>query len=248
MKQLLLVIALVWVSMACSKKESAPVNIDAATLELNYDEQHQFVLTQGSNTLNANDYTWASSNTTIGQVSASGEFTASRIGETTVTATAKNGGGIIESKVTVVPYYSFGTEPSFSLGGSKTVVKSYEKRTLVAETDSTLDYQGENNSINGVRYYFNNAAYSESYLFYMPSVTLLQAQTYYDERYSYLGNIQDQGLTFNVFSITSTVGVGVTDASNQGRVAVYLPLNSGGRIPANYLKAAANRIRSGGIK
>ncbi len=248
MKHFMLLIALVWVSMACSKKEEPPVNIDATTLELNYDEEHQFSLSRGGSAVNASEYTWASSNENVGEVDGQGKFTASSIGETTVTATAKNGGGTLESKVTVVPYYSFGTEPSFSLGGSKTVVKNYEKRTLVAETDTTLDYRGENNNITGIRYFFERGAYIEGDLFYTSSVTLAQAQTYYYERYTYLGNQQISGLTFNVFAISNTVGVGVTEVPNVGRVAAYLPLSSGGRVPANYLEAVARRIRGGKIK
>ncbi len=246
MKHFILIAALVWGSMACSKKENAPVNIDAATLELNYDKEHQYVLTQGSNTLNANDYTWASSDETIGEVSAAGVFTANRIGETTVTATAKNGGGIVESKVTVIPYYTFATEPSFSFGGSKAVIKAYEKRTLESETDSLLAYTGENNNIQGVIYYFENSAYTEGDLFYSSSVTLTQAQTFYDERYSYLGTQQSNGLTFYVFAISNSAAVGLVDVTSQGyRVAAYLPLSSGGRVSANYLDKVAKHIKSG---
>ncbi|PMD97338.1 hypothetical protein BWI97_06815 [Siphonobacter sp. BAB-5405] len=236
MKHLFLIVSLLWVFTSCSKKDEAPaVSIDQPQLQIHFDEEHQFVLTQGNNTLTASQYQWTSSNETVGTVDANGTFTGNRIGETTVTGVSADGKNRVESKVTVIPYVaSFVKEPALDFGNSKATVKAKETRTLVQETDNTLEYQGENAKLRGVGYQFENAALINSILFLTVTNQVAQeAVTYYYERYDV-----EEGENELYVAISDKVVMGLLVDDSAGLVAVYVPFDfaSGGRVAAKDLK------------
>lgn len=236
MKHLFFIVSLLWVFTSCSKKDEAPaVAINQPQLQVHFDEEHQFALTQGNNTLDASQYKWTSSDETVGTVDAAGKFSGNRIGETTITGTSADGKNRVESKVTVIPYVaSFVKEPVLDFGNSKATVKSKETRTLMNENDNSLEYQAENTKLRGVGYIFQNAALIGSVLFLTQTNEVAQeAARYYAERY-----YTEMGDNEILVEISDKVIMGLVIDEDWGLCCIYLPANTsgGGRVAAKDLK------------
>ncbi len=250
MKHLFLIVSLLWVFTSCSKKDEAPaVSIDQPQLQIHFDEEHQFALTQGNNTLDASQYKWTSSNETVGTVDAAGNFTGNRIGETTVTGTSADGKNRVESKVTITPYVaSFVKEPVLDFGNSIATVKSKETRQLARDSTTVLEYRGENAKLRGVGYIFDKSALVVSILLLANTEAVAnEAVTYYAERYDVEGGDNE------IFAkISDKVLMNLYIDETLGLVAVYGPydFSTGGRratadvkkmVKGNFLKNTTGR-------
>ncbi|WP_420154233.1 Ig-like domain-containing protein [Siphonobacter sp.] len=240
MKHLFLIVSLLWVFTSCSKKDEAPaVVINQPQLQVHFDEEHQFALTQGNNTLDASQYKWTSSNETVGTVDATGKFSGNRIGETTITGTSADGKNRVESKVTVIPYVNaFAKEPVMDFGNSKATVKSKETRELVGEETQVLAYKGENEKVVLVGYYFENAALVQSNLYFANTNKQDDIVNYYAERYEFLGRTQDDILVF-AFSNQVIVGLYIDEELKLVTAAFLKQTQSGGRMPATSFKGVS---------
>lgn len=247
MKHLFLIVSLLWVFTSCSKKDEAPaVVINQPQLQVHFDEEHQFALTQGNNTLDASQYKWTSSNETVGTVDAAGKFSGNRIGETTITGTSADGKNRVESKVTVIPYVaSFVKEPVLDFGNSIATVKSKETRQILTDSTNVLEYRGENTKLRGVGYIFDKAALVGSILFLANTEAVAtEAVTYYAERYDV-----EAGDNEIFAKISDKVLMNLYIDETLGLVAVYVPhdFSTGGRrattdvkkmVKGNFLKNA----------
>jgi len=225
MKNILLLLPILLFA-SCSKDDPEPaVTIDAATVELKYDKEHQFVLTQGTGTVDASTYTWTSSDTLIGKVDKTGKFIARKIGETTVKGTLA--GKVVESKVTVTPYITSFKEPYVEFGATTAVVKTKETRKLLSETATILAYQGENAKILNVLYLLETGKLSASALLFEESQSMADdVITFYSERYPRIGAVEENLVVFLNDEANKAIEVGVSE--DLGFYAVYSAFDSKG--------------------
>ena len=234
MKQLFLFLLLLAAITACKKSEDAPkiqpVMLDKTDVQLHYDETYPFKLTQGGTDIDETTYAWVSKDTTVGKVDTKGVFYGNHIGETTVTATSKDGKTKVEAKVTVTPKTTMFKMPVIEFGSSKANVKSKETRVMTKDSASLVVYQPENAKIRQVFYYFENAALKESYVLPGTTTALIQeAGTYLDERFTYLGQDNDGAYYFEV---TPTVIAVYFSDQNLGPAIGFAAYKKGGRLPA----------------
>lgn len=201
-KQLLTLLTLAVILTSCSKKESEPkYSLDKATLELNYDKEHQFVIKQGTKDIDESEFEWTSTDETVGEVSASGLFQAHKIGETTIKAVGPK--GTLTSVVKITPYSTLCAEPYVKFGASLSLVKSKETRTLLKEDIDALYYKGENAKIINVLYGFTDNSLEAIFLIFPNSEAVVkEVAKFFDERYTYLGEDDEDNY---YFSDTKTV-------------------------------------------
>lgn len=215
-KQLLTLLLPVMLILACSKKDEKPsTSIDQEAVSLNYDQTHQFKLTEGNTNVESSRVKWTSSDQAVGSIDAAGLFAAKRIGKTTITAVAN--GSTLTAEVTVVPYSELCKEPILDFGASISAVKGQEKRVLVEQSSTALMYKGENAKLLNVFYGFESTGLESSVLLFSPSEAVVEESVkFLSERYEFAG--ESEGLFF--FSDAKTaVGLGVVP--ELGFVAVY---------------------------
>jgi hypothetical protein len=236
MKKLLLALISIAVLFACSKskdKDPEPiVSIDAPTIELKYDKDHQFALKKGNEDIFASTFTWASSNEKVGKVDANGKFTARKIGEATVTGTGSNGAKV-ESKVTISPYVTIFVEPILEFGATMAAIKSKEKRKLLQETAEALAYEGAaGTQTRGVIYIFEKGKLqSAGILFDNSTATVQTSATFIKERYP---DRMTQDNQVYILNDERTFGIVLGVDETFGYMGIYLPYPPGGRTSAEH--------------
>lgn len=239
---LLAMVAVVTIS-SCKKDDNAPVySLNESEVIIHYDETFKFTMSDGASTVDANRLTYFSSNESVGTISDSGEFEAKKIGESTITVKGP-GSNELTAQVVVEPYYTLYTEPSVEFGTSIQSVKSYESRTIAAETATSLLYDGENGNIEGVMYLFESNKLTGA-IVVLPngdSEFGEQLATFYFERYQFAGESDDMYF-FTDEENGVAIGVGVVDSF--GLTASYFRLGS-----EQAMKAMSGiRMRSVGIR
>jgi len=234
MKKLFLTLASISILLACSKnkdKDPEPtVSIDAPTIELKYDKDHQFTLKKGTEDIFASTFTWLSSNEKVGKVDANGKFTARKIGEATVTGTGPNGAKV-ESKVTVSPYVTIFVEPILEFGATTATIKSKEKRKLLQETADALAYEGAaGTQTRGVIYIFEKGKLqSAGILFDNSTATVQTSATFIKERYP---DRMTQDNQVYILNDERTFGIVLGVDETFGYMGIYLPYPLDGRLNA----------------
>ncbi len=218
-KQLLALVTLSILFVACSKKESTPkLMLDLHELSLKFDKEHQFKVTLDGQAVDGATVNWTSSDERTGTIGGTGLFKAKRIGTTTITA--KRGEEVLTATVDVTPYATFFTEPYVDFTASKAVIKTKEKRLLAPngeEADGLL-YIGENNKIQNVLYAFENGTLLGAMaVFKTSALTSDELAKFYLERYAYIGETND--LAYLAFGQTI---VAIGEHPNVGFAAVYI--------------------------
>ena len=222
----LIVLSLSFVSCSSGGDEEViNYSLSPSSLTTNYDKTQQFNVLNGSSTLKSSDFNWSSSNEISGKVNSNGLFTAGKIGETTITATNKNNGKSVSSKITISPYQIFFSEPILAFGETKEYIKSKETRTLLKETTTGLSYIGENNNIRNVGYTFDSSGKMTSAIVLFKNDTSISTNvaTFYNERYYYVGLINNL-LAFSSTNKTISVQINSDINSSLGFNALYLKL------------------------
>lgn len=146
------------IMFSCDKKEDpeALLLINTPTIDLKYDETHQFALKKGNEDLFPSTLSWTSADDNVGKVDANGKFVARKIGETLVTGLGSEGQKV-ESKITISPYVTNFDEPILEFGTSMASIKSKETRELLFEGSYTLQYKGTPGSLSEtITYIFDN--------------------------------------------------------------------------------------------
>lgn len=217
-KQLLTLLVPVLLIISCSKKDDKPsTTIDQDKVSLNYDQSHQFKLSEGSTAVDAAKATWTSSDLSVGTINAAGLFKASKIGNTTIKAVIN--GATISSEVTVIPYSELCVEPVAEFGISMAAVKSREKRAFLEQSATSLLYKGENAKLSNVIYSFQPSGLESSILLLSPTNAVVEESAkFFAERYPFAG--ESDGIFF-FEDLKTTVGVGYLE--ELGFVAVYFP-------------------------
>ncbi len=212
---------------SCGKKgEGEPdLQLNAATVDLRYDQTHQFSVTKGASAMAANTFTWTSTDQTVGTVSTGGLFTAKKIGQTTINGSSASGS--VTAKVTVTPYSTMVKEPYFDPTATIATTKSKETRTLVSQDGNTLLYNGENANVRNVIYLFENGQMTQGALLLANTNAVVQEfATFIKERYNYLG---DNGAGVYVYSDNKNVTVGIGADATLGFYALYIKYSGSAR-------------------
>jgi hypothetical protein len=234
MKNLLPLLLSVLIFTSCSKKDPEPeIIIDAPTLDLKYDQQHQYALKKGSDDIFASTFTWKSSDDKVGTIDANGRFSARKIGVTIISGTES--GTSVESKVTVSPRVTLFTEPVIEFGATKADIKSKEKRKLLQETDEGLAYEGQSGTqTRGVVYLFPGGKMSGAImLFDNATSTATISSTFIKERYP---DRETQDGKVYILNDERTMGIIMSVDADYGYMAMYLPFTPNGRIQgSNYV-------------
>ncbi len=215
---------LVAVFVACGKDNKEPTAaLNQTEITLHYDEEFQFEVKKGDQTVPFTSLTTSSSDEVVGNINGSGLFEANRIGETTIKIV---GDGInLSAKVTVEPYQNLFAEPVINFNGTKQDIKNAEKRSLSTETATALLYTGENSNIEEVFYSFgSNGRLNGAISLFPMNISLAEKiAVFYIERYEYIGTSD------NVFYFRDQqrgVAVGLDINQGVGFGAVYINSNS----------------------
>lgn len=247
MKKLLLPLCLLML-LSCSKKDPEPsVIIDSPTLDLKYDQQHEFKLKKGAEDIFPSTFNWVSSDEKVGKVDANGLFKSRKIGKATITGTSKEGGSSVISDIVVSPYTSFIVEPSVEFGATKQTIKSQEKRSLATESTDVILFDDSDPLIRFIGYLFENGRCTSSVVIFENTTRAVeQAGTFYKERYPEHGVIDDGVLGFISDARTHSVMMSVSDQI--GFNALYFPYDEGGRVSGVSVRQAkeilANTIQN----
>ena len=175
---------------ACSKDAEPETTIDRASINLKYDQTHQFEIRRGSENLSSL-YNWTSSDSTVGKISAGGMFKARKIGSTRIKATSN--GKEFSSSITVSPYSTIFEEPEFEFGLNKDTMKERTTKLLAQESENVLVYVGGSANVNKFIYAFNNDKLVGVAVDYADSDNVQkEVKTYYKERYPILMPLLDR--------------------------------------------------------
>jgi hypothetical protein len=175
--------ALVIIFSAAGCKKEVVLSLNTTEITLKRNETFNLVVSP-----DASGCTFRSGNDNIAEVYSSGLVEAKLVGETTITVTNTDKGYYAFCKVTVTPEYTIYREPYLVFGRSKSDIKTYEKRQIADETDSTILYTGENSSLDSILYSFENSAYTSSTCT-VPSSQSSLLLSYLVERYVYIGTL-----------------------------------------------------------
>lgn len=210
-------------AMSCSKNDSKPsYAINSASVNLNYDKQHQYVVKLGETAVDAKTLSWSSSDEGVGTVNASGLFKANRIGKTTVKAEIN--GISLTSEVVVNPYSTLCKEPVLDFGATIAVIKSKETRTFLGGDATLLNFAGENANVRGAMYLFDVTGFKSAMLLIAETNAVIEESAkFLSERYEFLGEDGDvyvfgdkkvligvnvhADLGFNFLYIKNTLGI-----------------------------------------
>lgn len=221
-KHLLTLLLPVLILLSCSKIDDKPAttSIDQNKVSLNYDQTHQFKLTEGSTAIDASKVHWTSSDETVGIINASGLFSAKKVGKTTIKAVAN--GSTLTSEVTIIPYSELCKEPIVDFGASLTTVKGKETRVLSEQTATALMYNGENPKVDNIFYGFNASGLESSVLLLSSSAAVVkESAKFFAERYEFVGEEEDL-----VFFADSKTAIGLGYVQDLGFVAIYVENSS----------------------
>ncbi|MBE9461846.1 Ig-like domain-containing protein [Dyadobacter subterraneus] len=243
MKKIYFLPLLFLVVTACSKKSDPEpdVTMDSPTLVLKYTDTHQFALSKGTTVVTPSTYTWKSSDTLVGKISKDGNFTARKIGKTTITATGD--GKTLQSKITISPTSTLAAEPVTDWGATNTQIKAKEKRTLLSETAESIFFQGENAKISASGYVLQNGKLTSSALLLTTTQAVAtEAVTFYQERYPDYGTL-DSSIVF--INDARTFGVLLGIDADLGLYAIYSPYDPNGRLTTASVADRLKRFKIG---
>ncbi len=167
----------------CNKEEVLSLN----TVEITLKPNQTFNLIVSPN---ASGCVFKSENDNIAEVYSSGLINARLVGVTNIVVTNTDKGYLAKCKVTVTPEYEMFREPYLVFGRPKSSIKSYETRQIYQENDTSIYYSGENPSIEGLMYSFENSAYT-SCICDIPRDQLSLLENYLSERYVYVGYVDN---------------------------------------------------------
>ncbi|GHB65537.1 Ig-like domain-containing protein [Persicitalea jodogahamensis] len=233
MQKLLFVFVFSLALVSCKKDEVDPVVIDVTELELHYDDDYRFELTQNGERISSSDFTWKSSNEKVGTIDADGIFFAERIGETTITAT--DGTSTLSSLVTIVPYSTLAKEPVLDWGTNRANVESKEPRERQSSANTVKDgvvtqevsYKSANEKLREVVYVFEDDKLTTAALLLANTQDVAaESIIFLEERYSFVKNEDN----IFIYSDPEKATVGLQVHETIGLIVIYLPYKSGGRL------------------
>ena len=193
----------------CSRSEALKPEVEGFSLlpkvgSLHYDQTLQFSIRKGGNPFPASNFNWKVADENIAGINKEGLLTAKTIGETHITAT--NGAETLKVAVAVVPYHTFIKAPVLGFGNSKAHIKNLESRKLISETKDFLIYEGENDDVKRVTYFFDEDAL-HTVAVSTPAAVKTKLEVYARERYSYISQ-NDNGMYFSSWNEKVDIALG----------------------------------------
>lgn len=237
MKKILLAFVVAGATMFGCSKSDPELQINQREVKIKYDESFSFKI-EGSSSVQ-----WSSDDDFVGKIDANGVFTAKHIGESQITG--KVGDNIVSAKVIVEPKVTEITEPIYGLSTTKSQIKSFEKRKLIAETADAVGFEGGSRYESTILYIFDNAKWSGSVVGFTTTQNDVSSKIaeFFSERYTPYTRIDDV-FFFHTKDGKHVVALGVIQSLGVSASYFYSPdlksLNSivkkhklGGKIPAN---------------
>lgn len=213
MKKILLLFLAGGLFVGCSKDDDTSIKINQSDVRLKFDEEFSFTIN------GADDAEWSSSDHFVGTIDNSGQFKASHIGETTITA--KIGDQEFTTQVVVDPYIETVNLPYLEFGKTKADVKKFEARELVEESDLGLYFEEPNEFIRGAVYTFADDLLVSGGLLWVNDKSE-ECIKYYLERFHYAGEDDD----FHYFvNKEETIVVALGFDQTIGLCAIYVKNN-----------------------
>lgn len=220
MKQSLLLLLITLIVIGCKKDKEVPNYSFVNPSVIHYDESHQFEVQNNQKQVGSNLVSYSSSDESVGNINATGLFTAKKVGQTTITGSVN--GKNFSTVVTVKPYSTFYTEPSVEFGANQNAIRSYERRVEEESAINYLYYKGENYKILQVLYVFEELKMQTAIVQFRTTEEIgSEVITFLKERYSYLG--ENEGYFY--FSDNKTVLIGLNVDKTLGLVAGYIKYN-----------------------
>jgi len=185
MKKSLVFLLLCFILFSCKKEQY--ISLSNTSIMMYYDDEKKLTLSYSSDELANLTYKFTTSDTNIATVSSSGLVSGVSIGTAIITATSENGEYSAQCTVTIIPKYTFYTEPYMNWGSSKEDVKDWEFRTIQSETSTMITFNGEYSYVTEVDYSFEDSTLKSSLvIFDLPSPIVENGITeYLLERYVY---------------------------------------------------------------
>lgn len=222
---------------ACGENVT-PYEIDKSELELYYNQTHQFEVSQANVRQNATNFSWNSSDVSVGTVDASGLFKGKKIGTTTITGSS--GKSRITAEVTIKPYITLCKEPVLEFGLTSAAIKSKESRTLVDEDGDGLHFKGENANVRAIIYTMKNGKMDNAAILLKNDNALISsATTFLKERYTFVGTAEAVAYFSNGKNITPTIG----NDKTLGLFILYLNVTKSARTSQTEYATAVEKIR-----
>lgn len=187
MKKLLLLLLLPLFVCACTENEQF-VTLSDSDVSMHYDETKQLSASYSSDKLEAETFSYKSSDPSIVTVSKTGLVSGVSLGTATVTISSSDGKYTDECEFTITPKSNLYVEPYTVFGSTVATVKSKESRTLFGETTESLVYTDTNTNVSNVMYVFSNDASISAMVTLIQSPTVgTESTTFLMERYEFIG-------------------------------------------------------------
>ncbi len=215
--------------LACKEDDTGPLTLERTQLDLKYDQEHQFVVKQGKNTVSSSDFTWKSSDEVVGVVGPDGKFSGRRIGQTTVTGTSSDGQSTVTSEVTILPYSNLAKLPVLDFGASRATIESRETREFLS-TLTTLDlgkqyfYKPEsgNTKLRSLFYSYDNDKLDIAAWILVAKKDYDEAITFFSERYTFVGETKtNKDLVYSDFDKVDII-LANEGSAGRGYVAYFV--------------------------
>lgn len=219
MKKLFIILL---VAVSCTKDNSVPLKISDVEININYDKTHQYSIKKGDKEVK--NITWEVKDNTIGSISATGLFTARKVGSTYINASY--GGSIVQGNVNIIPYSTMLLEPVVKFGSSMSDIKYLEKRKFITSTATGMLFEGDNSKIENVLYLFEKGKLTSiGVIFALTTSVAKESILFYQERYPRRETVEDLIVHFNDAK-TYSVALGIAGSD---LVALYSPFDSNKR-------------------
>lgn len=228
MKKLLFLLLPLFVC-ACTDNEQF-VTLSDSEVTMHYDETKQLSATYSSEELEAEKFSYKSSDPSIVIVSKTGFVSGVSVGTATVTISSSDGKYTDECVFTIAPKSNLYVEPYTVFGSTVATVKSKETRTLFGETPEALVYTDTNTDVSNVMYSFQNNASVSAMVSLVQSATVSEeTTTFLNERYKFVG----AAVYMFVYEDRKTGnGIMLTVDALAGIMVVYVPSASGSFVNA----------------
>ena len=188
MKREIIIIAVAAMFAGCSKESKVEqISATPSSISMYHDEKSEIKMSHSPVDAPAPVYMYSSSDEYVATVDGDGKVTAQHVGECSIEILAA--GKSTQCTVAVKPRSTLYTEPYLTFGGTKSAVKSYEKRALASETSDLIMYKGENSNIRYVMYLFEGGKMeSACVLFASKTYCVEESNKFLSERYDVRGS------------------------------------------------------------
>ncbi|WP_143959782.1 Ig-like domain-containing protein [Litoribacter populi] len=244
MKKSLYLLALGIVFFACGPREEpqdSTIRLSEQEIEIDFDDTYQLSAEFRRDGYSPADFVWDSDDEGIAGVE-DGLITGNRAGITQINVSTNDQAFTSSARVMVVPTNMMLLEPLLDFRQTRQFVRDNETREFSMEVDGFLVFDGENDKIEFVAYFFGDIGYQEALISIEPT------QQNLDEGFEFLMQ------RYEIFEATPNavlfgndeyyVILEVTEDSRIFMVYLEIPGNSNGRMDLPRLERFENIMKS----